>query len=326
MKNQINQSNQLKNPFAQNYPQPIQSIPQKPNLPLSKIDPSKKRNKSVNKYKVTINKRNMFFNNNQDFYQNSNANQMHKPGELPDFTNPYGNYPPNQQINPQRNPLEYLQNFFGGFGVEFPIQDIVGNNPHNIQNNSSNNNSNNDLPHTRKRTKTVNYNNIQPKTNSNKNKNVEQIIENNVHRHNFGSEVYDNSFQNYGSSFDDRFQNNYSSNFRSNLENDVFNFLMDIIQGHRFESVEKKHPPTKLSVLNNLKKFDLNETYCKKNEKGEIEFPNCCICISDIVFKQKAVLLPCGHILHWKCGQLWLKKNNTCPLCRFELPGEKNFK
>ena len=296
------------NPQPQNKSQPPQ------------LDPLKKRNKSVNKYKVNISKRNMPFN----FYTNNeNVNQMHKPGELPNFKNPYGNYPPGTVINPQRNPLEYLQNFFGGFGVEFPVQDIINNN-NNIQNEY--NNSNNNLPQTRKRTKTLNHNNIQPKTNSNKNKNVNQIIENNVHRHNFGSEVYDTSFENYGSSFDERFQNNYSSNFRSNLENDVFKFLMDIIQGHRFESVEKKHPPTKQSVLNNLKKFDLNETYCKKNEKGGIEFPNCCICISDIVFKQKAVLLPCGHILHWKCGELWLKKNNTCPLCRFELPGEKNFK
>ena len=50
---------------------------------------------------------------------------------------------------------------------------------------------------------------------------------------------------------------------------------------------------------------------------------NCCICMGDIILNQKAVLLPCGHILHWKCGMIWLKKKNTCPLCRFELPEEK---
>ena len=177
----------------------------------------------------------------------------------------------------------------------------------------------------RKRTKTMHQkhqNNIHPDINSNKNKNVNQVINYNVQRHNFGQEVYDISFENYGSFYDERFIYNYSSNFRSNLEKDVYNFLMNIIQGNRFESVEKKHPPTKISVLNDLKKFDLTELYCKKNDNG-YEYPNCCICMNDIILKQRAVLLPCGHILHWKCGELWLKKNNTCPLCRFELPGEK---
>ena len=192
--------------------------------------------------------------------------------------------------------------------VDFPGQDINQNN----------------FPQ-RRRTKTMQQkcqNNIHPDINSNKNKNANQIINYNVHRHNFGHEIYDTSFENFGSLYDERFINNYSSNFRSNLEQDVYNFLMNIIQGNRFESVEKKHPPTKNSVLNDLKKFDLTELYCKKNDNG-YEYPNCCICMYDIILKQRAVLLPCGHILHWKCGEIWLKKNNTCPLCRFELPGEK---
>ena len=65
------------------------------------------------------------------------------------------------------------------------------------------------------------------------------------------------------------------------------------------------------------------EKYCKKDEKGNLEYPNCCICINDIKKGEKTVMIPCGHLLHWKCGLLWLRKNNTCPVCRFELPGEK---
>ena len=34
---------------------------------------------------------------------------------------------------------------------------------------------------------------------------------------------------------------------------------------------------------------------------------------------EKLVLLPCGHMFHWKCCLNWLKKNNTCPMCRFEI-------
>ena len=246
--------------------------------------PKKYRNKSVNKYKVNINP------------------------------------------NIKRNLINYNNdlNLLGNMGIDKKVQDIIfDQNPNANLNN--NNNIKNNIPKipTRKRTKTMhlkNQNNIKPEINSYKN--VNQVINHNVQRHFFGQEIYDNSFENYGSLYDDRFINNYSSNFRSNLEKDIFNFLMNIIQGNRFESVGKKHPPTKESVLQNLKKFDLSEIYCKKTEKG-FEYPNCCICINDIVLKQKAVLLPCGHLLHWKCGEMWLKKNNTCPLCRFELPCEK---
>lgn len=251
---------------------------------FSKKPPEKKfRNKSVNKYKVNINPN---LKRNPFFYNNKAV------------------------LNNNLNQNFNIPNFFNEKNTEVPEENKAINL--------------NNIP-TRKRTKTMHLkkqNNIQPDINSNKIKNVNQIISHNVHRHNFGQEVYDHSFENFGCLYDETFKNNYSSNFRSNLENDVFNFLMNIIQGNRFESVEKKHPPTKESVLNNLKKFELTEVYCKKNENG-YEYPNCCICINDIALKQKAVLLPCGHILHWKCGQIWLKKNNTCPLCRFELPGEK---
>ena len=65
----------------------------------------------------------------------------------------------------------------------------------------------------------------------------------------------------------------------------------------------------------------MNEKYCKKVQ-NKIEYPNCCICISEVKKGEETVLLPCGHMFHWKCCLTWLKKNNTCPVCRFELPGE----
>ena len=236
------------------------------------------RNKSVNKYKVSIN--------------------------------------PNLKRNLLNNNINYL----GNMGIDLEVQELITNQAQN-QNNYIQNQNN--YIHTRKRTKTMklkNQINIKPELISNKN--VNQIINHNVHRHNFGQEVYDVSFENYGCMFDERFINNYCSNFSSNLDKDVFKYLMNIVKENKFESVGKKHPSTKENVLKNLKKFDLNEMYCKKQDNG-YEYPNCCICINNIILKQKAVLLPCGHLLHWKCGQMWLKKNNICPLCKFELPGEK---
>ena len=67
---------------------------------------------------------------------------MHKPGEIPDFSNPYGNNFFNKKekgikLNPRTQPLEYLQNFFGGFGIEFPVKDLM-NPPHSNNNNQIN--------------------------------------------------------------------------------------------------------------------------------------------------------------------------------------------
>ena len=77
--------------------------------------------------------------------------------------------------------------------------------------------------------------------------------------------------------------------------------------------------PTSNSILKKLKKFSMDDKYCKKDSNGKLEFPNCCICITDIQKKEKTVLLPCGHMFHWKCCLKWLKNNNICPVCRFKL-------
>ena len=265
---------------------------------------------------------------------------MHRPGEIPDMTHPIQIKTKRTRINPRTQPVEFLQNFFAGFGIPFPpqnpnepkykykqvqsrlglnlnnnkknikkantINSIINNNNINTSNNNQNNNNQNN---------NIQNNNIQNNNNQNR------IRLNNIRRHNFTNEIYDQSFNQFGSSFDDEFRNNYSSNFRSNLDREAFDYLLSIIRGNRVLVSENKHPPTKPEVLKQLNKFDMCEKYCKKKENGEIEFPNCCICLADIILKQSSVLLPCGHLLHWKCGELWLKKQNTCPLCRFELPG-----
>jgi hypothetical protein len=68
-----------------------------------------------------------------------------------------------------------------------------------------------------------------------------------------------------------------------------------------------------------LKKFKLSEKYCKKEEGGNLEKPNCCICLEEIQIGKETVLLPCGHMFHYDCCITWLKKSNTCPICRFEI-------
>jgi len=269
---------------------------------------------------------------------------MHKPGEVPDFSNPYGNnmFAKGTQVNPRRNPIQFLQNFFGGFGIEFPVKDIMqqpinGNNSQRINNNKKiqsniqnfNNNKNINL-NNKKKVNSNKTNNISNKNNSNNfnsnnnnklNNNRGQIRLENIRRHNFNSnEIFDSSFLEFGVRNDEIFQDNYASNFRSNLEKEVFEYLLGIIRGNRGIPSDGYKPPIKQEILKKLNKFDMNEKYMKKNiENGNLESPFCCICLAEIILKQKAVLLPCGHLLHWKCAELWLKKNNTCPMCRFEI-------
>ena len=57
----------------------------------------------------------------------------------------------------------------------------------------------------------------------------------------------------------------------------------------------------------------------EKNKNGKLELPNCCICLSEVAKNEETVLLPCGHMFHWNCCLNWLKTNNTCPMCRFEI-------
>ena len=69
----------------------------------------------------------------------------------------------------------------------------------------------------------------------------------------------------------------------------------------------------------------------KKNEKNEkieelpsmYEFINqkkeniteCVICLENMNFGDKLVLLPCSHIYHSKCLHMWIEKKRICPLC-----------
>ena len=144
-----------------------------------------------------------------------------------------------------------------------------------------------------------------------------------VIRQNVDNDVFDQSFLNFGSNFNGSFRDNFSSNFRSNLGN-FFAQLIEIVRRNREEAERNKHPPTKKEALEKLKRFPMSDKYCKKDKKGKIELPQCCICLTDIGKGEETVLLPCGHMFHWQCCLTWLKSKNTCPVCRFELPGERS--
>ena len=129
--------------------------------------------------------------------------------------------------------------------------------------------------------------------------------------------IFDPMFLSFGSMFNDNFRNNFSSNFRSNFRGNFLNEIIRILERNEDEAARRAHPPTSESALNKLKRFPLSEKYCKKDKNGKIELPSCCICLNDIEKNEETVLLPCGHMFHWNCCLNWLKRNNTCPMCRF---------
>ena len=140
-----------------------------------------------------------------------------------------------------------------------------------------------------------------------------------IRRQPISNDIFDPMFSSFGSFFNGFFQDNFSSNFRSNIAGDFFSQILSILERNQAEANKNKHPPASETALKKLKKFNMNEKYCKKDNKGKIELPNCCICLTEIQKGEKTVLLPCGHMFHWKCCLTWLKKNNTCPMCRFEI-------
>ena len=71
--------------------------------------------------------------------------------------------------------------------------------------------------------------------------------------------------------------------------------------------------------INNLDEFTVDTEFLKKETQ-------CSICLEDFKEGDKCVRLPCEepHVFHNEsegCSVLpWLRRNNTCPMCRHEFP------
>ncbi|XP_046468464.1 E3 ubiquitin-protein ligase RNF181-like [Neodiprion pinetum] len=72
---------------------------------------------------------------------------------------------------------------------------------------------------------------------------------------------------------------------------------------------ERLPPPASKEAISNLKdiKFDGN---CQQ----------CTVCLKDFDAASSIKSMPCRHSFHNECITPWLKKTNSCPLCRYELP------
>jgi len=137
---------------------------------------------------------------------------------------------------------------------------------------------------------------------------------NHNHRESIRPHIFFNSFFAPFGIMNDDFETNYFSNFGNPFGGRGRRIII-FGGGHR----EDAHPPASDNALKKLKRFNMEEKFCKQKEDGSIELPNCCICQCEIEKGKETVLLPCGHMYHWDCCLHWLKTNNTCPICRFEI-------
>ena len=46
---------------------------------------------------------------------------------------------------------------------------------------------------------------------------------------------------------------------------------------------------------------------------------NCTICLEEFNNDEEIIKLKCNHLFHSKCIDDWIKKNQSCPLCRVNL-------
>lgn len=51
------------------------------------------------------------------------------------------------------------------------------------------------------------------------------------------------------------------------------------------------------------------------------EEKQCPICVEEFTKESEVVALPCNekHIYHARCIEQWLRRHNTCPLCKVEV-------
>uniref|UniRef100_A0A915DNU6 RING-type domain-containing protein n=1 Tax=Ditylenchus dipsaci TaxID=166011 RepID=A0A915DNU6_9BILA len=78
--------------------------------------------------------------------------------------------------------------------------------------------------------------------------------------------------------------------------------LLNQFEGGREESIRAE----------DLSRIPMTEVTAKQVENGT----QCATCMDTFALNEKVAKLDCQHIFHQPCIEPWLKKRNTCPICR----------
>jgi hypothetical protein len=99
-------------------------------------------------------------------------------------------------------------------------------------------------------------------------------------------------FHNFFSPFGIR-ENDFSQNYFSNFNRNFFTDFVSLIEANQ-RGGRNAHPPASQEALKKLKRFPLEERFCKKKD-GKVELPNCCICQCEIELGNETVLVLLFH-------------------------------
>ncbi|TGZ72126.1 hypothetical protein CRM22_002277 [Opisthorchis felineus] len=73
--------------------------------------------------------------------------------------------------------------------------------------------------------------------------------------------------------------------------------------------------------------YEALERICTYKLIDEIQLaqcPECPICLCDFIEMEMVLVLPCTHIFHGECVELWLSRGGAdCPLCRYIFENRK---
>jgi len=75
-------------------------------------------------------------------------------------------------------------------------------------------------------------------------------------------------------------------------------------------------PPASKKVVASLPRVVLDDEQLKAMGPGA----NCPVCTEDFAVGDEVQKLPCQHVYHIPCLAPWLQQQNSCPICRHELP------
>ena len=98
------------------------------------------------------------------------------------------------------------------------------------------------------------------------------------------------------------------------------------IEEDSFQEQKILETPCSLEFINKLEELEIIQSDIE-------EKLSCAICQEEFKLGEKVVGVPCSpmphyfHIENTNCGGIipWLKKNNTCPICRTEFPKEETI-